>query len=84
MGILSELGWRAGEEPRLHIKRRPARRESGAIGDPEDVGVDRDLRLTEHHVEDDAGGLAPHPGQRLERGAIAGHLAAVPLDELLA
>ena len=43
-----------------------ARREAGAVGDPEDVGVDREGLLAERGVEHDVGGLAADPGQRLE------------------
>jgi len=48
----------------------------------EDVGVDGYLDLAEHHVENDAGGLAPDPWQRLERGAVGRQLTAVPFEQL--
>src|SRR5437773_10222440 len=53
VGVLAELGRRIGDERVLDFARRVARREPGAIGNTEDVCVDRDLRLAEHHVEDD-------------------------------
>ena len=46
------------------------------------MGVDGYLDLAEHHVENDAGGLAPDPGQRLERGAVGRQLTAVPFKQL--
>ena len=52
-------------------------REAGAVGDAEDVRVDRDHRLAEGGVEHDVGGLASDARQRLERLAVARHLAAV-------
>ena len=54
-----------------------AGREAGAVGDPEDMGVDRDGRLAERDVEHDIRGLAPDARQSLERLALARHLAAV-------
>src|SRR5262249_6843877 len=39
-----------------------ARSQIGAIADSEDMGVDRDGRLSERDVENDIGGLAPGPG----------------------
>ena len=47
------------------------------------MGVDRNGFLAEGLVEHDIGGLAPDPGQRFERGAVMGHLAAMTLDQLL-
>src|SRR5256886_8098871 len=84
VGVLAELGRRIGDERVLDFPRRLARGEPGAIGNTENVCVDRDLGLAEHHVEDDVGGLATHAGQRLERGAVAGKAAAVALDQLSA
>ena len=62
----------------VHI---PAASEAGAVGDPEDMGVDREGLLAERDVHDDVGGLAPDPGQRLQRVAVARHLAAMLLDQ---
>src|SRR5438105_10298152 len=84
VGVLAELGRGVGDERVLDFPRRLSRREPGAIGNTENVCVDRDLGLAEHHVEDDIGGLATHAGQRLERGAVAGKAAAVALDQLSA
>ncbi len=55
-------------EPRQALLDRPHRAtwgEAQAIGDPEDVGVDRDDRLPEGGVEDDVCGLASDAWQRL-------------------
>jgi len=71
--------WRAA---RSRLRAASCRGESGAIGNPEDVSVDGDLGLAEYHVENDAGGLAPDAGQRLERGAVGRQLAAVPFEQL--
>ena len=46
---------------------RLARREARAVGDAEEMGVDRDGRLAEGRVEDDVGRLAADPGQRFQR-----------------
>jgi len=40
-----------------------ARREAGAIGHAEDVGVDGEGLLAERSVEDDVGGLAADAGK---------------------
>ena len=45
-------------------------RQSGAIADAEDVGVDRDGRLAEGDVEHHVRGLAADAGQRFERVAV--------------
>ena len=52
-------------------------REAGAVGDPEDVRVDRDRRLPERGVEHDVRRLATHARQALERLAHFGHPPAV-------
>src|SRR5262249_54564007 len=83
MRILAELRRRVGIERQLHLPRRTAGSEPGTVGDPEDMGVDGDLRLAEYHVENDVGGLPPDTGQCFELGTRRGNLAAVPVDELL-
>src|SRR5215472_4925605 len=70
-------------EVRLDLERILAGREPGAVADPEDVGIDRNGRLAERDVEHDIGGLAPDPGQGLERLAQRRHHAAVLGDQLL-
>ena len=61
----------------LDFARGAARGQPGAIADAKDMSIDRDRRFTEGDVEHDVRGLAPDPGQALERGAVAGHLALV-------
>jgi hypothetical protein len=58
---------------------RPAScRGPGRCGsDAEDMGVDRDGRFAEGDVQHHIGGLAADPGQRLQRLAVARHLAAM-------
>ena len=58
-----------------------AGREAGPVRDAKDVRVDRDRRLAERRVQDDVRGLAADAGQRLERLAIARHLAGMLGDE---
>ena len=58
-----------------------AGREAGAVGDAEDVSVDGDLALAEDDVENDVGSFAADAGERLERVAVGGDLAAVKLDQ---
>ena len=65
----------------LDPQRRLARRQAGAVADAEDMGVDRDGRLAEGDVHHHIGGLAADAGQRLQRLAVARHLAAMLVDE---
>ena len=55
--------------------------EASAVGDAEDMRVDRDRRLAERGVEHDVGGLAPDPGELFERCAIGGDLATMFVDQ---
>jgi len=68
-------------EPVLDLERIFARREAGAVADPEDMGVDRDGVVAEGDVEHDIGGLAADARKRLERRAIVGHRAVMPLHQ---
>ena len=61
----------------LDLARRLAGRDPEAVGEAEDMGVDRDRRFPERGVEHHVRGLAPDPGQRLERLSVAWRLAAV-------
>ncbi len=45
------------------------------------MGVHRDGRLAEGHVQHHIGGLSPHSRQRLQRFAVLGHLAAMLFDQ---
>src|SRR5262245_57010802 len=57
--------------------------ETGAVADPEDMGVDGDGGLAECRVEDDIGGLAADAGKRFEGGPVARHRPAMLLDQRL-
>ena len=81
MRIALVFGRRDPIERGLDRERRFAGGEAGAVGHAEDVRVDGDRRLAEGDVEHDVGGFASDPGQRLQRGAVARHLAAMLLDE---
>jgi len=60
-----------------------ARREAGAVADPEHVGIDGERLLAPSGVEDDIGGLAPDPGQRLQGSAVARDFPAMIADQRL-
>jgi hypothetical protein len=83
MGLAPVRSRRRGVEPALDLEDVLAGREAGSVADPEDVGVDREGLGPERAVHDDVGGLAPDPGQGLERLEIGRHLAAVALDQRL-
>ena len=52
-----------------------------AIGDAEDVSVDRDRRMPERSVENHVGGLAPHARESFECFARLGYFTAMPFDQ---
>ena len=58
MRVVDEFERREFHELAFHFVGRLAGREPGAIGDPEDMGVHRDRRLSERDVEHDVRGLA--------------------------
>jgi hypothetical protein len=63
---------------------RLSRREAGAVADAEDMGVDGERLLAVRGVEDDVGGLAADPGERLQLFARLRYLAIVTIDQRLA
>src|SRR6476660_3843673 len=70
-------------EPGLDLEGVAARRKARAVGDPEDMGVDRDRRLLEGDIENDIGRLPSDTGERLQRLAAHRNLATMLGDELL-
>ena len=52
-----------------------------AVGDPEDVGIDRDPRIAERHIDHDVRGLAADARQRFQNFDAVRHLAAEILDQ---
>ena len=70
-------------QPQLDIERRGARRQTGAVADPEHMGVDRHGVFAEGHVEHDIGGLAAGAGQEFDLGAGARYFAVEIGDQLL-
>ena len=83
VGVAQEAGGDHLHELVLHLPRRLARGDAEPVGDAEDMGVDGQRRFAEGGVEDDVGGLAPDPRQRLERVTVRRNLAAPPLDQRL-
>ena len=61
-----------------------ARRDAGAVGDAEDVGIHRHHGLAVGGIEDDVGGFAPDAGQFFQCGAVSGDFAVVVVDKDLA
>ena len=64
-------------EDRLDLVDGLAAGEAGAVGDPEDVGVDREGLGAEGDVHHHVRGLAADAGQLLQRVAVGGDLAAM-------
>jgi len=77
--VLEVLPRRVRDEGLFDRERRTTGGESGAVGDAEDVGIHCHFHLAEHHVEHDAGGLAPDTGQGFQGGTLGRNLAAVAL-----
>jgi len=65
----------------LDFERVLARRQAGAVGNAEDMGVDRDGLVAEGDIQDHIRGLAPDAGQFLQILAAVRHLAAVFLEQ---
>ena len=69
-------------QPVFNLPRVFSRREIGPVANAENMGVDRDRRLAEGHVQHHVGGLASNPGKRLQGHPITRHFAAMLLDPL--
>lgn len=52
-------------KPQFDRERRLARRERNAVRNAKEMGINRDRRLAESHVEHDIGGFSPNAGQLL-------------------
>ena len=61
MGVLFVFVRRKFEQFFLHLERRFARREPGAVADAENVRIDRNRRLTERGIQNDIGGFSAEP-----------------------
>src|SRR6202011_3040938 len=66
----------------FHFERRRPRRKTSAIANTKDVGVNRNCRLAERHVENHICGFATHPRQCFERLTRARHLTPMLLQQL--
>ena len=84
VGVMLVLGGHVIFDGTLHGVHRLSRCDTGAVADPEDMGVDRLGGMFPPHVEHDIGRLAAHARQRLERRPAARYLAVVVLHEDLA
>ena len=81
--MASELGRRHGQQTVFNGSRRGSRRQSGAVGDPEEVCVNRNGLRAEGGIEYDVRALAPYARERFERRAIGRHFASVAIKQLL-
>ena len=81
VGVDAEFLRNGLEQLLFHFQHGFARRQPGAVGDPEDMRVDRHRRLAESGVQNDVCGLAAHARQGFERGALGGNLAVVQIDQ---
>ena len=64
----AEFRWYGLEQLRLDGVDLFARCQAGPVGNPEDVSIDRDRRLSEGHVEHDIGRLPADSWKGLQRG----------------
>ena len=84
VGVAPEVGRHKPCQAIFDLPDRAPRREPESVGHPKDVGIDRDGRFAKGGVEDDIGGFASYPGQRLETRPVPRHLSAVVTHQLLA
>ena len=52
-----------GNEPQFNLQRILAGRQSGPVGDTEDMGIDRHSRFTKSNIQHHVGGLSPDAGE---------------------
>jgi hypothetical protein len=71
-------------QTKFNLKRIFAWRQPGAVGDPEDMGVDGDRGQAEGNVGHHIGGLAPDPRQGFEGLAACRYFTAILIDQNLA
>ena len=83
MCIAQGIRRQALHQPILYRPWSFARSEPGAVADPEDVGVHGHRCFAEDHVQHHVGGLASNAGQRLQRGAVVRHHAAMVFQQQL-
>jgi len=88
--VLLELVGHELQQSLLDLQRVLPGRDVGAIGDPENMRIDGDRRLSERHVQNDIRGFATDAGQRFQRLAtlrnfatVFEHQAAGGLDDVL-
>ena len=84
VGMLLELGGDIVLDRAFDLVDILAGADAAAVSDAEDMGIDRLRGLMEPHVQHHIRGLAPDPGQRLQRGARRRHLAAIAVHQDLA
>jgi hypothetical protein len=58
-----------------------AGRELSAVRHPKDMGINGDSRYPKGGIQDHVGRLSTDPGEGLQGGAIAWHLATMPLQK---
>ena len=83
VSVQSEGLWDRLFQLELNLTRILARREAGAVADPEDVRIDRERLFIEGGVEDDIGGLSADARQFLQLFASAWDLAPMIADQCL-
>lgn len=66
MGVFQKFLRHVLEQFPFNLQWRLAGRKTGAVGNPENVGIDSDRWLTECRVEHDIGSFSAHAGQGLE------------------
>lgn len=72
-----EFSGDCAQQPLLHLQRRAARRESGPIGDPEDMRIHCDGRFSEGGIQHHIRSLSADARQALQRRTLARDLPCV-------
>ncbi len=81
MSIFFEFFRGQAKEPFFDLERGLAGRNTGAVGDTKNMGIDRDCRFAESRVQNDVGCLAADAGQLFEFRPGFRHLAIVVVDQ---
>ncbi len=83
MRVDGVLGRDHAQQLLLHLERRRAGREPGAVGNTEHVRIDRHCRGAERNVEHGVRRFSPHARQRLQQLPVARDLASMLGDQAL-
>ena len=83
MGVALKLVRRHFFQLLFHIQHSFAWRQSGAVADAEEMGIDGNGGHPEGDIEDDVGGFAPNTRQAFQHLPVGRHVTAMLVDQHL-